>query len=404
MSNFYNKLSFFSLLLLSCLLLSSNWVTAQKTKKQLEQQKKALYKEIAVAEKLLKETKTNQQSSVNDLAILERQISVRSKVINNILEQVGMLETRISTTESQVDSLATTLEVLKTEYAGLVQQGYVNQNEFNRLLFIFSARDFNDAYRRVKYMQYYREFRKNQVFQIQSAKDSLESKLNALADERAEQVRLLQSEQNERQILEEEKRNKDDLVRILRKKEKQLQKKLTKKEESLKILDNEIRAIIAKANRSATSPTKTDTSPEAIKLSKSFASNKGGLPWPVKEGVITGKFGKNRHPVLKNIYTNNNGIDINTKNNAYVNAVFHGKVSNILFNPSFQWAVIVKHGNYFSVYANLEEVLVVKGDVVQTGQEVGRVFYDSSENKNEVHLEIWEGNQKLNPLNWIGKQ
>jgi len=143
------------------------------------------------------------------------------------------------------------------------------------------------------------------------------------------------------------------------------------------------------------------STPEARALSNKFESNRGKLPWPVNKGYISKRFGKSKHPYLKYIETNNNGIDIATKKNAAVMAIFNGEVANVLFNPGFQAAVIVKHGKYFTVYGNIKEAIVKTGDKVATGQKIGVVYTDETQNKTEVHLEIWNGSKKMNPSYWV---
>jgi len=169
------------------------------------------------------------------------------------------------------------------------------------------------------------------------------------------------------------------------------------------IIKKEIEAAKAKAAKGSNKKggDYLNFTPEAKALSDNFEANRGKLPWPVEKGFISDAYGKKAHAYLKGIQTNNNGIDISTSPNAKVKALFNGEVANVVFNPGFQAAIIVKHGKYFTVYSNIKEASVKTGDKVETGQPIGIVYTDKKENKTEVHLEIWNGNRKMNPSSWI---
>ncbi|HRK27463.1 MAG TPA: peptidoglycan DD-metalloendopeptidase family protein [Chitinophagales bacterium] len=411
-----NLLRWLPIAALVLLLLSSNTGTllyAQKTSRtELQKKRRQLYEEMNITKDVLKSTRSEKESSLNTLILLEKKIQNRSKIIANIAEHIDLLDDRILEITFQIDSLGGALEQLQNDYAKAAQTAYLNRSDYNKLLFLFSAKSVNDAYRRLKYLDYFRQYRKNQVLQIYATNASLQAKLAELQQEKAEQNQLLANKQKERETLEVEKGSKDEMLKTLKSKEKEYEKKLNEKQKALDELNKQIQELIAKANANAAKnaeatgankPLKIDTSPDAIKLSDEFSQNRGKLPWPVEKGVITANFGANPHPVLKNITTNNNGIDISTEPNAKVRAVFSGKVSNILFNPTFQWAVIIKHGNYFTVYTNLAEVTVEKGAEVKTKQSIGTVFYNADDNEAVVHLEVWESNTKLNPAIWIAR-
>ena len=392
-----------------CCLFHQSAFSQKMTKEDLETEKKKLYEEIKTSQKLLSATRSDKEVSLNDLKLLQTQISSREHIINNIIMQISLLDKSIFTTIDQIDSMEVALEQLKLDYAETIRNTYLTQSAYNKMMFLFSAKDVNEAYRRFKYMQYYSDFRRRQVQQIETTKQTLEENLIRIELEKVEKEELLENEQKERDILDEEYEEKAVLIKELRKQEVQLKKNLKNKESALEELDRQIRDIIEQAT--AHLRDQLDTGVEDDKgggtaipkdaLSKDFASNKGKLPWPVDDGVVTAKFGRNRHPVLKHISTNNNGLDIATTPSAHVRSLYEGKISNILFSPSFQWAVIVKHGNYFTVYANLKEIFVNKGEAVIMKQPLGTVYTDDEQRKTEVHLEIWRGSNKLNPIHWI---
>jgi len=393
------------LLLLGAVIILPTSVQAQ-SKRQLQKQKKRLYDEIEIAQRLLKDTRADRKNSMQELVLLEKRISNRQEIIENINQHIALIEGNISANNAQIDSLNTQLVTLKETYANMVQDAYLTQSSYSKLMFLFSAEDFNEAYRRFKYMQYYRDHRQNQIATIVSAQDSIVAKVQLLETEKEEQQKLLTEQERERSVLENEKNDKGALLKNLKKKEKNVKYQLQKKQTALDELNRQIQAIIAKATSTKTNAQGKviPPSPESTKLSKQFAKNKGKLPWPVAKGVVTGKFGTNRHPVLKHITTTNNGIDITTQKESIVWSVFNGQVTNILFNPSFQWAVIVKHGEYFTVYSNLVTVNVAKGDKISTKQQIGTVHTDPNDGKTAVHLEVWKGNTKLNPIKWIARK
>lgn len=370
-------------------------------KKALERQRKQLYREIEAAQKLLKNTQKDRKASLNDLVLLEKKITSRETLINGINREIDFLKRNMSQTAKQIDSLETRLGRFKDEYAASVKQSHLSENNYNKLLYLFSARDMNDAYRRMRYLQYYRRHRKKQIDQIVEMRSSLLKKQVSIKTEKQEQEALLKNEKEEQLILEAEKKDKDRTVASLKKKEKGLKNAISLKQRDMDDLNRQIREMIAAATRSEGSNKKRILNAEETKLSENFSQNKGKLSWPVEQGVVTERFGTHPHPVFKNIAVSNNGIDIATEPDSDVKAIFNGKVTNVLFNPTFQWAVIVNHGEFFTVYAKLRQVYVAKGDKIANKQLIGSVFSNDSEGKTEVHLEIWQGAQKMNPSEWL---
>lgn len=372
----------------------------------LEKQKKQLRLEIGMTQRLLSTARINAETSLNDLKLLQQQLDNRRQIVDNIQEQLYLIDSSIDYANFQIDSLQKKEEILRADYAALLRQQYIADNAYSKVLFLFSAESWNEAYRRFKYIQYYSDYRKKQYEYLQQTQNLLQERLATLHTERIDKQELLKGEEQEKQALETDYQRHDQMITKLRKKERLLSRNLHEQQSDMAQLDRQIMSIItAETERMRKSFELPSASPyaktENIKLSANFAGNRGKLPWPVTEGVITGKFGTNPHPVLKNISTTNNGIDISTNEGAPVLAVFEGIVTAQFFNPSFQWAIIIKHGDFFTVYANLEEVEVKKGDRVTTRQPIGVVHTDTEEGKTAVHIEVWEGGQKLNPIYWL---
>lgn len=396
--------SFFLLLFLSFGVLAQSVETLEKKKTRLKA-------DLKLTSKMLKEVAREKKSSLGELSILNKQLENRNKLIGTLQQEKGLLQEEIDDNHYELEVLGELLEETKQDYGKLVREAYKNKSQQSLLLFLFSSESFNDAYRRLKYVRYYNNYRSQQLDKIKDTQEEIATKNGALEIQKNKLEEVIQAEAQQNDKLLAEKKKKNTMVSSLKKKEKVLQKDVDKKKTAISSLDAEIRSIIqreiaasnAKANPGApknTTSTFAET-PEAKALSSSFAKNKGKLPWPVKKGVITGKFGKNRHWEASNVEINNSGIDISAPQGSEVRAVFDGTVSQIIFSASFQSAVIIKHGSYFTVYSNLASVSVSKGEKVSTNQSIGIVSTDGATGRSEVHFEIWKATSKQNPQSWI---
>jgi septal ring factor EnvC (AmiA/AmiB activator) len=381
-----------------------------QSKKELENKKKQLQKEIIQTESLLNETKKNKKLSLNQLVTLNKKISVREQLIATIQAEIRIAEKQIKDNKAIIASLENDLQKLKEEYARMIYYAYKNQDAYSRIMFIFSAQDFSQAYRRLKYMQQYSFYRHKQAEMIEKTQDLLNKKIAELEEKKRQKQELLGIEEQEKQQLAKEKSEQEKTLTQLQEQEKELMKKIKEKEQEQKQLQLAIQRIIEEEIRKSREKAKTDgtkpaeqgltLTPEAQKLSNTFEANKGKLPWPVAEGIITGKHGEQPHPVLKGITIKNNGVDISTKKDALVRAVFEGEVTGLATVPGFGKVVMVRHGEYLTVYSNLRDVLVKKGDKIKTKQNIGVVETDEN-NKTEVHFEIWKGSTLMNPETWL---
>lgn len=385
---------------------------AQDNVKKLERKKVKLKEDLKLTSKMLKEVAKKKKNSLGELTILNRQLDSRNKLIRTLQDEQSELVGEIEENENEILVLQEELTETRKDYAKLVREAYKNKSKQSLLLFLFSAESFNDAYRRFKYVRYYNDYRSMQANKIRQTQEDIQQKIGGLElqREKLEEVIAAEDEQNQRLLA--EKKKKDSMVSNLKKEEKTLQTDLDRKRISIEQLDSEIRDIIQKeiaaANAAAAStnapkaaPGTFAETPAAKALSSSFSKNKGKLPWPVKKGVITGKFGKNRHWEASNVEINNSGIDISAPQGSEVRVVFDGVVSQIIFSPSFQSAVIIKHGSYFTVYSNLASVNVSKGESVSTNEVIGIVSTDGATGRSEVHFEVWKATTKMNPQSWI---
>ena len=386
---------------------------AQKLeKKELEERKKDLQKEIEYTNQLLNETKRNKKISLNQLVTLNKKISVREELINTISYEIGIINRQVRTNANSVDALQKDLKKLKDEYAKMVFYAYKNQDAYSRLMFIFSSIDFNQAYMRLKYLQQYNDYRHRQALMIEKTQLILNEKIKLLEEKKVAKKELLTNEELEKAKLTEEKEEKEDVFSKLQDQERQLKKDLEKKKKDAEKLQKAIQRIIedeikrAKENarnNKTPEPKGIVLTPEAEALSNTFASNKGKLPWPVLQGIITGRFGVHPHPLMPDVDVSNNGIDISTSKGSLARAVFDGEVTGVANIPGSGKVVIIRHGEYLSVYANLNEVYVKTGEKITTKQNIGSVIYDDNDSKTEIHLEIWKGQTKLDPELWLFK-
>jgi len=403
----FNKHIIGCMLLIGILLFSMG--ASAQSKNDLEAKKKRLQKEISLTNKLLKETRKNKELSLDELLKLKSKINARAGLISALNLELKLYNNQIKKNEEEITSLQNDLAKLKEEYAKMIYYAYVHKGSYGKIMFVFAANSFNQAYKRLKYIQQYAEYRKNQAKNIVKTQEDLKLKITELDLAKQEKIALLSLEEQEKQKMAIEQVEKEGAVKELQGKETGLKKQLSKKQAAArklqkaiqKIIEDEIRKAREAAKKAGNTSKGFPLTPEALKLSNSFAVNKGKLPWPVLEGVITDRFGKHPHPVLSGIVINNNGIDISTTKGAISRAIFDGVVSSVAIIPGEGKVVMIRHGEYLSVYSYMTDVYVKKGEKISTKQHLGKLVSEPGKSKTEVHLEIWKGMTKLNPEYWI---
>lgn len=392
------------------LILFTLFVTVSKGqgKQELQQKKKELQKEIIYTNKLLNETAENKKVSINQLVQLNKKIGAREELIRTMNQEIDLIDVSIDSNQTVLDSLNVTLKSLKDEYAKILRSAYKNRSAYDQLMFVFSSQDFNQAFKRLKYLQQFTRYRKSQVLKIEYTQEQLNKQLIELEAVKQSKKNLLASIQNEFQKLGSEKSQKQTVVNQLQGREKELKKQLQDKKKASLQLEKAIERIIAEEIRKAREAAKKagkdskgyPLTPEAKELSNSFTANQGKLPWPVLEGLITEKFGEHPHPALPGVKVQNNGIDISTTKGSIIRSIFEGEVTAVIIIPGGGKGVMIRHGEYLSVYTYFKELYVKKGDKVTTKQDLGVVVTDD-DNKTNLHLEIWKNTTKLNPELWL---
>ncbi len=394
---------------------------------ELKRRKDALTREIESLNKSLNQTSSSKRLSLKQIKTLNAQIHLREEKINTINSEVHLLDHQISDNTNTVHSLQSQLDQLKKEYAAMVLFAFKNQNAYNKLMFIFASQDFNQAYKRLKYLQQVGEYRKKQADYIQKTQKDLHIKIVELDENKQEKNHLLTSQEKEKQTLGKEKNNQSKVLTGLSKQEKDLKKEITRKQKETATLNraiqNAIRREIEEENkraeavaRAAAAKAKAENreapavktvskgsgilaaTPESAKLSSDFLGNRGRLPYPVASGFITEGFG--RHSYGSNVTLENNGVDIKTAQGSSVRAVFSGEVRKV-FNVGGSYVVMIRHGEYFTTYSNLRSVSVSVGQKVGIKQTIGTVITDPNDGTTEVHFEIWKGVNPVDPSAWL---
>lgn len=397
--------------LLSFVLLFSSLLLFGQNKDDLNKQKEQLLKDIEFTNKLLSETEKNKKATLGELNLINAKINKRQELINTMLREADIIGRQIDETKGIIESLESDLARLKEEYAKMLYYTYKNQSQYDRLMFILSSEDFNQAYKRIKYFQQYAKHRQEQAAAIETTRKVLESRTEELAQKKKKMAFLLEDKEREKLQLSTEKEEQDKVVQSLKSKESQLRKDLKQKDRDRKklesaiarIIEEEIRKAKAKAEKTGATVTKSGfaLTPTELALSGKFNENEGKLPWPSERGVITSLFGVQPHPTLRDIKIENNGIDITTDKDSKARAVFEGVVSIVMSVPGAHKAIMIKHGEFITVYTNLENVTVQSGDKISVKQELGTIVTNREDGKTILHFEIWKGATKLNPSKWL---
>ncbi len=394
---------FWVLLLLLMVSISANCQSVES----LENKIKSIQKDIKLAEKLLKETSKNKETTINQVSLLQTQISQRENLIKTYQSQVNALNKDIQKNKNDIAIAKQNLALFQKEYANLLVIAYRNKGKTNNLLFIFSSEDFNQAIRRTRYIQELNNLVKKKIEEIKTTQNKISKQLNKNENNKKEVEKVLAKEKEEKASLvkDRDKLNKD--LASLKKKETQIQKDIKTKENETKKLKKEIEKIISeeikKAKAREEQAKKTNTKSVDYNLSNNFAQNKGKLPYPVEQGIITGRYGLSPHPTQKKVTVNNNGIDISTTKGSKARSVFDGEICFVTSQGNNN-VILIRHGLYFTLYSNIEKVFVKAGDKVTTGQEIGRIHTNVSDGKTILHFEIWQENKTtVNPALWIKK-
>ena len=388
------------ILLLVLVIATCSSVLAQnKTKSQLQNEKQQNVNRIKEVEKILSETTAKRKNTLGELNALNQRIIEQQNLISSIRKEMDFLNTEIRENNGIIDVLDDDLNKLKKEYAAMLFAAQKASNSTTRLTFLFSSESFDQLVMRLRYMEQYGDTRKLQAELIGQVQAELGQQVKQIENKRQEKDNLLKEGMNESQNLASLKKKQASLVKALEKEEKQLKRDLDETRKALTVLDRKINDIIKEEMKREALALKNSKS-VSVALSSSFEENKNKLPWPVSTGFISQKFGRQNHAVLKGIVTQNDGVNIQTKQHEKVKSVFDGEVRSVAFIPPFGNTIIINHGEYFSVYAGLREVYVKTGQKVSTNQEIGQIA-SNKEGISELRFQIRKKFTALDPQAWL---
>lgn len=423
------SLSLFALLL-CCLAPQAGF---SQSKKELEDRRKKIIRDIEATDKMLRKTTQSKEAAYDRFVALQNQIRQRENLVRTLHSEISAADASLERTSAVINSLESDVQRMRAEYGRMVRSAYRRKMLGNPLLYILSAESLNQAFRRWIFLRKYDRRRKEQAEAIAATQSILSRKMAAVEEARREKENLLASIQGQQTTLSTERDEKDNLLKSLSKDENRLRSDLQKKQEAHEALNRAIENIIqqevqkqvelsrkqsqappsAPSKKPAANPppvaANPESAPEATEViaedntSRAFRLSQGRLPWPVENGFVSRGYGRQKHPTLKNIEITNNGVDIRTGEGSGVRAIYEGKVAGVQFIPGHDYTVILQHGNYYTVYSNLSETSLQKGDWVKAKQVIGRVSTNAITGASELHFELWRQKERLNPSLWIRK-
>ena len=370
---------------------------AQK-KTKLENERNAIASDILLTSTFIDEsTGKNKQANLDKYYVLKKQIKLRDQLVVIVKQEINLADKSIERTNEVIQSLTNDIEILEDEFGKMMQLALRQKLTYSKWLFFLSADSFNDAFKRWNYIRQFTAYRKKQTALIVETQNMLEEKSKLLEQQKIEKLQLIKEQQTNLSLLKNESKDINKLLVSLKKNNKNLKENYTKKKKRSTKHKRVVEAIINEAPEEAPKP--------YMELTGTFAKNKGHLPWPIKSGVITKWYGRQAHPTLRKIEIENSGIDFRTRKKADIQAVFDGEIKRVFELPAGGGqSVMIKHGEYFTVYSNLDVVLVKKGQKIKAGTILGKAIVDKDSNKSELHFEVWRKKTTLNPADWITKK
>ena len=385
------------------LLLAAVPPAAAQSKQQLEKDKAAVEQEIKQLNKDLAKARKSSKAGQQQLNLLEKKIQQRTKLINNIGGQLNMLDIQMHVTQDSINLMRTQVDSLKQEYAKVVRTLYGERGNLDKAVLLLDTKSYNLAFLRTKYFRDYSRYRRRQAAFIRQKEQQLNEAGIQLARQQQETTSLLVQEKRQKDQLAQERKEQQKSLKQSKQQEKNLQAQIAKKEKQKQQLQQQIQRIIneeiAKANKAGKSTGNTTAAKNVdVALSNDFASNKGRLPWPVFYTKVAREYGRYTH--ASGGQNMNNGIDLQCKSGTSVQAVFAGTVSRVFTCPNGTRGIIIRHGEYMSVYANMGSVTVKEGSKVTTKQNLGTV-YTNEDGSAEFSFQLWKGTASLNPRQWL---
>ena len=404
----FNRLKFI-FLLTTLILYSTSCYTQNLTQKDLELKRISLVNEIKNIQKLINNSKDEKKLVLENIENLNYKLDLQNEIIKITNNELNIISVSIRNNQESINQLQKSQQILKSQYAKMILKSYKTRSKTGKLMFIFSSVNFQQALKRIQYFKQYSEFQNNQLQKIAVNTKELKSLANKLNNDKNLQLKLVSDNKKTKNNINLEISNKNNLLNFISNNQTKYLREIKLKQQKTAKIDKEIEKIIAKAiaesNRKKNTSSKLFAlTPEAKILSNNFISNKGKLPWPVEKGYISLKYGKQPHPIVKTATIQSNGIRIITASFQKARTIFNGTVYRIISSKNGSKTILIQHGNFFTVYKNLSDIYVKKGDKVSTKQELGQIITNKNSGQTILSFSLFRDNKTENPLLWIGKK
>ncbi len=380
-----------------------------QTRKELEKERKQIEQQIEQINNNLSQSRSQKQSVIDKVQSLNQRIEAAERLVRINNREANMLSREINANTQAIDKLRTELTKLKSEYKQMVVDAYKSKSKQNRIMFLLSSDNFLQAYRRLQYMKQFAAHREQQGLEIQKQTEKLQALNDELFKQRKDKEKLLAQNRMTIEKLSKDKAAEKELINSIRQKEGQYKKELERKQEKINEIDQLIQKLIKEAiaaeNKKLGSSSKNrfKMTPEAKVLGNKFEDNKGKLPWPVISGIVSRPYGTRQHAIVKTVKTKSDGVHIDTEANAKARVIFDGEISKVILIPNAYKVVMVRHGQYISVYKNIDKLLVKEGDKVTRNQFIGSIGKDLSDGSTTLGFYIYKNSKTQNPAEWIYK-
>lgn len=376
-----------------------------QSKEDLERKRKEITSDIKQIEKLIDNSFNKKRALLTNLENLKFKIDLQKKLIMNINNQLNIIIDEIERNSIELNKLLTKQKKVKEDYASMILKSYKHKSKLNRIIFVFSANNFTQAYKRLQYYKQYVKYKDKQIKQIKLTTTLVDNVLEELDEQKNQKKSLILANEKIKINLDKENLTQKNMIVEIRSDEKRFANQIRIKQKQAQDIDKQIEMIIAEATAKVKNKglPEFNLTVEAKLISKKFNENKGKLPWPVEKGIVILKYGKQPHPIVRTTTIQSNGVRILTSQNQEVRAIFDGKVYSIIISKNGSHAILVQHGNFFSVYKNLSEIYVKKGETIETKQVIGKLITNKSSGQTILNFSIFKDGVTQNPSAWIYK-
>ncbi|HEX2394024.1 MAG TPA: peptidoglycan DD-metalloendopeptidase family protein [Bacteroidales bacterium] len=377
-------------------------VFSQNSAEKLRQTREKTLKEIEYANQLLKETEGKTKQSLNEINIINHRLSKRKEVLLGLEIEVNVLSEEIERNLNDISVIEQEINKIKLVYAAMISNLYKNKIARFRAMYFIASKDFNQLYKRIHTVKLYNNYLKKEREKLEVMRSELDQQNKELEELKRNKDLMVSRTKQEALTIQREIGQKNKLVKQLKQRQKEIEEDIRNKERTARKLENELKKIIEEERRKSSTDARVSMTPEDRIVSSDFEKNSGKLPWPTQKGIITGKYGEHPHPDYKNVMVRNDGVYIATAEGETARAIFKGTVSRVFQIPSEPgYSVIIKHGQYYSVYHNLINVKIKTGQTVNTKEEIGTVFTDKQSRETILYFQIWKDRQKNDPEIWL---